>query len=86
MVEHRLPKPTTRVRFPSPAFFEKTTDDLWFHCDGSVADIRNVLSQAYRSLSFQIRRFAMNPATNLVPAAELDTLAAYVKSLAVAND
>lgn len=63
------------------------TDDVWDHCDGSVAGIRQVLVTGVNKQQLtDSKRPRMNPATNLVPAAQLDALAAYVKSLSAASN
>ena len=60
------------------------TDDVWQHCDGTIAGIESVLRSGVprEKLIDQNREFAMNPATNLVPNDdEIAALAAYVWSL-----
>ena len=60
------------------------TDDVWIHCDGSIAGIRKVLVSGVpkEKLKDQDRPFQMNPATNLIHDETLiDALASYVHSL-----
>jgi mono/diheme cytochrome c family protein len=64
------------------------TDDQWIQCDGSVVGIRQILVSGIpkQQLSNPSLRFAMNPATNLVPESELTVLAEYVKALSVGSE
>ena len=60
------------------------TDDVWDHCDGSIAGIEKVLLSGVplNKIKDQSRTSAMEPATNLIRDRKLVTdLAIYINSL-----